>query len=282
MDSFSWQELFASAWHFVQGQIADTHGRISFGLLLGGLLVASLALLVEACMVFRLVAVRRSVFGLNAVVQVALAMALLVGANFYSFQHYYRFDWTNDQRFTLPEHISNQLAQLQDRTTVVVYLLHKASEFNDKPTPFDYAAEEKIVEKRRTWSTSSASLGHSLTWCCLMSRNSVTMAIRRTRIRNTNTENKAIETSSKNYLRSCTAVDNAVENSIFFYSPKPARMPLACSDSASMIITVSTRTLPTTNTILCSCLRISNRLPSACSTLSRRNHASAFSSFTSC
>src|SRR5207248_1018848 len=39
-------------------------------------------------------AARRSAVATNAALQTALAVALLVGVNVYSFGHYLRFDWT--------------------------------------------------------------------------------------------------------------------------------------------------------------------------------------------
>src|SRR5207253_1491392 len=88
-------------------------------------------------------------------VQAALATALLVGLNWYSFHHYLRFDWTGNpqftarkSQFTLPEDVRNQLSQLRGETTIVVYQRHKTfGQLSDKPDAYDYAAERKAVEK---------------------------------------------------------------------------------------------------------------------------------------
>src|SRR5262249_29906601 len=114
----------------------------------GGLLL--LLLLVEALVALTVVAGRRSVFGFNATLQVAIAIALVVGVNVFSFKqgHYVRKDWTRDGKFTLPATVRDQLSQLQGETTIVVYKQHKAfSGVADTTDAFETAAEEKVVEK---------------------------------------------------------------------------------------------------------------------------------------
>src|SRR4051812_12582432 len=64
--------------------------RLTVQLLAGGAVAALLALLVEMLAILRVVAGRRSAFGLNAVVQLGLAVVLLAGINVYSFRHYFR------------------------------------------------------------------------------------------------------------------------------------------------------------------------------------------------
>jgi hypothetical protein len=114
-------------------------------------LLMILAFLVECLPILVRVSGRRSAFGFNAVVQIALAMALLIGVNVYSFTHGRRFDWTSNQQFTLPEDVSEQLRQLQSDTptTIVVYQFHKTFGQNkdEKPDAFDGAAERKVIEK---------------------------------------------------------------------------------------------------------------------------------------
>ena len=123
---------------------------------IGGLLfvcgagVVLLELVLELVMVLRVAAGRRSAFGFNAVVQVVLAVLLVVGVNFLSFQHWVRFDWTREQHFTLPADLRERLRRLDPKseTTVVVYQQHKTfGALSDKPDRFDYAAERKVVEK---------------------------------------------------------------------------------------------------------------------------------------
>jgi hypothetical protein len=117
-------------------------------LLIGGLIAGLFTLVVEAVMVVNFVAGRRSAFGFNALVQVALAAALLVGVNWYAFWHYARFDWTRDQLFTLPDELQQQLGQLRGETTIIVYQRHRTfGQFGDKPDAYDFAAERKVVEK---------------------------------------------------------------------------------------------------------------------------------------
>jgi hypothetical protein len=119
-------------------------------LLLGGLAAVLFALLVEALVVLRVVAGRRSATGANALVQVLLAAALVVAVNVWSFHHHARFDWTRGQQFTLPEDVRTELAKLDpaSETTIILYQRHRASSFEaEKPDPFDLEAERKVVEK---------------------------------------------------------------------------------------------------------------------------------------
>ena len=111
-----------------------------------------LALLVEALVVLRVVAGRRSAVGFNAAVQVLLAAGLLVAVNFWAFHHYARIDTTREQVFTLPADLGDRLRQLDPKvkTTVIVYQRHKTfGNLTDKPDRYDYAAERKVVEKVR-------------------------------------------------------------------------------------------------------------------------------------
>jgi hypothetical protein len=132
----------------LQGESSDLVAQVAAYLLAvgGGLLL--LLLIVEVLVALRVVAGRRSVFGFNATLQVALAVALLAGVNVFSFQHYLREDWTRDGKFTLPEKVRSDLSQLQGETTIVVYKQHKAfSGVSDTTDAFETAAEEKVVEK---------------------------------------------------------------------------------------------------------------------------------------
>src|SRR5262245_29238728 len=78
----------------LKGEPADPVPVTAAWLLAGGSAAVLLLLLVEAIVALRMVAGRRSLFGGNASLQVAVAVALLVGVNVYSFQHYVRQDWT--------------------------------------------------------------------------------------------------------------------------------------------------------------------------------------------
>jgi hypothetical protein len=142
----SWQTARDAA----ETALREQRAELGTWLVLGGAAAVLFALLVEALVVLRLTAARRSAFGLNAVVQIALAAALLVGVNVWSFRHYLRLDWTRSEQFTLPADVRSRLAQLDrdGKTTIVVYQRHKTfGALTDKPDRFDYAAERKVVEK---------------------------------------------------------------------------------------------------------------------------------------
>src|SRR6202035_3033924 len=109
------------------GMPAEEVRWIGAYLLTGGAAAVALALLVEGLVVLFGVAGRRSAFGFNAVVQAAMAAALLVGINWWSFDNPLRFDCTRERLFTLPADLRDRLRELdaKGKTTVVVYQRHK-------------------------------------------------------------------------------------------------------------------------------------------------------------
>jgi hypothetical protein len=104
--------------------------------------------LVELAVMARTTAGRRSAFGLNMAIQCALATALFIGLNVYSFEHFSIFDWTRNQQFTLAEDLQSQLKQLKGETIIVVYNRHKSSFTNNqKQDEYDSEAARKVAEK---------------------------------------------------------------------------------------------------------------------------------------
>jgi hypothetical protein len=121
---------------------------IGVGLIAIGGFLALVALLVEIKMGLSAVAGQRGAFGLNVILQIFLAIALLAILNAISFHHYLRMDWTRDRQFTLSADLRSKLGELRDKTKIVVLERHVAlSQLGDKPDNFDSAAERKVVEK---------------------------------------------------------------------------------------------------------------------------------------
>jgi hypothetical protein len=142
LENYAWQKSI------VMGEGTSRVVQVAVTCLDGGAALVALALLFELLTVTTTLLGRRGAFGFNATLQTLLAVALIVGVNWFSFQHYLRFDWTRHHQFTLPKVIQDQLRGLKDPTTIVVYQRHKTSgQLNDKPDAFDYAAERKVVEK---------------------------------------------------------------------------------------------------------------------------------------
>jgi hypothetical protein len=110
---------------------------------------ALLIFLIDALAALLRAAGRRSLLGLNVVLQVALATVLLLSVNAFSFWHYRRWDLTRDQVFTLHPDIVDQLKQLRDETTIIVYQQRQpaARLSSQPPDRYDLAAERKVVEK---------------------------------------------------------------------------------------------------------------------------------------
>lgn len=160
IDQVEWwraaREAGRGPWEAVRPVLAGESGepvlRTSLWLVIAGSGAVVLAVLAELVSGLRLAAGRRSAFGLNAALQVVLAVVIVVGVNVFSFGHYQRLDWTWNHQFTLaahvPERLLDQLRELKDETTIVVYQQHKTfSQLSDKPDAYDYAAERKVVEK---------------------------------------------------------------------------------------------------------------------------------------
>jgi hypothetical protein len=147
----SWDRatLEASA-HGERGQLV----KIALYCLAGGLGLALVTLAIDLVVGIFSTAGRRSALGVSVILQVALAAALLVGVNYFSFLHYQRCDLTRDRVFTLKPETVAELKKLRSdddsaKTTIVVYQQHKgAGRLTDKPQDrYDAAAERKVVEK---------------------------------------------------------------------------------------------------------------------------------------
>jgi hypothetical protein len=138
-----------AAWDFLcsalLGQSGNLSTQVAVWFLAGGALLALVGLLIETAVILSTVAGRRSAFGFNAALQVALASVLLVGLNVYSYRHYLRLDWTRDQQFTLPADIQAQLRSLEGKTTIVLCNFHSGQ--LRKGDAIANAAGRKIVEK---------------------------------------------------------------------------------------------------------------------------------------
>lgn len=139
-------------WDWIQSAIQGDKGslviQLAVGFLVIGAAVAALVLLLDLLMLLVFVTGRRGAFGINALLQIGLAAAIVAAINYYSFSHYQRFDLTNNAKFTLAADLQMQLRGLQGSTTIIVYQRHKTfGQLNDKPDAVDYAAERKVVEK---------------------------------------------------------------------------------------------------------------------------------------
>lgn len=117
-------------------------------MLFGGAILAVFALLLEVLAHLTGGTGGRGAVGVNALVQVVLASALVVAINVYTFLHPASVDLTSRKLFTLPESATSELQQLNSETTIVVLQRHKTlGRLSDQPDRYDYAAERKVVEK---------------------------------------------------------------------------------------------------------------------------------------
>ncbi len=173
------------------------------GLVVVGTPFALLALLVEVLAGLRFAAARRGAFGTNVAVQVALALAVLIGINIYVHRegNYRRFDMTHGELFTLPDKLQRQLRELKGETTIVVYQMQKTAGFlaDNKADSYDDAAERKVTEKVEDLVEQFRALGPRFKVVVLDTRD---------------VNFKTQEAALPEELRG--AIDKAPENSIFF------------------------------------------------------------------
>jgi hypothetical protein len=142
-----------NAWNvdYLRESAHGSHGtlsQIALWIVAGGLAVALLFELLDLLLGIWSAAGRRSALGMNVIIQVALAIALVGGINAWSFRHYKRYDLTRDRVFTIDPNVASELKKLSGETTIVVYQQQKSSSRpSDKPDDYDLAAEAKISEK---------------------------------------------------------------------------------------------------------------------------------------
>ncbi len=166
-----------------------------------------LALLFEIRGLGRLAFSRRGAVGASVALQLALATALVVGVNAFAFLYYKRFDLTRDHHFTIPANISAQLADLRDETDIVVYQQYvsfgqRAENRQDK---YDLAAQRKIVEKVKDLAEQFQDLGPRFHVQVLDIQDDYYP--------------EKFEKIKKDAPKLAEAIEQAPENSIFFYTP---------------------------------------------------------------
>ncbi len=151
----------------------------------------------------------RGAVGGNVLAQLLLAALLLVGINVFSFNHYFRCDWTEKGEFTLKKTLQEELSKLRGETITIV-VLQKHSVFGQQGTQdhYDAAAERKIVEKVRDLVEQIQEQGPRF-------------KIETLDIDNENFQDKlsALKDTSKGGSAALgAAIENAPENSIFFFT----------------------------------------------------------------
>jgi hypothetical protein len=171
-----------------------------------------LALLFEVRGLTKAVASHRGLFGVNVLLQIALALALVIGANVYSFEHFRRFDLTRGQIFTLDEETRKQLEQLRGDTDIIVVQKHVSfgQRAENKQDKYDFAAQRKIVEKVKDLAEEFEDLGPRF-------------HVRVLDIQEDNYDKKLDEIRKDLSEELAKAVEKAPENSVFLYSREKKR-----------------------------------------------------------
>ncbi len=189
-----------------------TGAEIGLTMLYASAGAVGLALLFEIRGLTKAVASHRGLFGFNVLLQIALALALVIGANVYSFEHFRRFDWTRGQIFTLDEDTRNQLEQLRGDTDIIVVQKHVSfgQRAENKQDKYDFAAQRKIVEKVKDLAEEFEDLGPRF-------------HVRVLDIQEDNYDKKLNEIRKDLSEDVAKAVEKAPENSVFLYSREKKR-----------------------------------------------------------
>jgi len=176
----------------------------------GGALVA-LALLLDIPTLLRGTMSKRGAVGGTVVLQILLAIALFTGVNVFSYFHYTRMDLTRDHRFTLDQKWRDQLAKLNQDTTIVIYQRHTAfgQSPENPPDNYDAAAQRQIIERVKDLAEQFQDLGPRFQVEVLDSYDD-------------SFEDRLIY-YKEHAPRLAEAIEAAKENSIFFYAPKRER-----------------------------------------------------------
>src|SRR5262249_47596153 len=120
-----------------------------------------LAALFEVRGIARATTSRRGAFGFNAFLQIVLALALVGAGNYFAFQHFERFDLTQERIFTLSEEVRDQLAKLPGETDIIIVQQYVSfgQKAENKQDKYDFAAQRKIVEKVKDLADQFGELG---------------------------------------------------------------------------------------------------------------------------
>ena len=189
-----------------------TGEKIGLWLLYASTAAVGLALLFEVRGLTKAVASHRGLFGVNVLLQITLALALVIGANVYSFEHFRRFDLTRGQIFTLDEETRKQLEQLRGETDIIVVQKHVSfgQRAENKQDKYDFAAQRKIVEKVKDLAEEFEDLGPRF-------------HVRVLDIQEDNYDKKLDEIRKDLSKELAAAVEKSPENSVFLYSREKKR-----------------------------------------------------------
>ncbi len=211
----SLDQLRAFAEEFKRNAARTQYEQIAQWLIVIGGGAVLLGLLFEAIVVLGYTAKKRSVFGFNVVVQVLLALAVLVGINYYSFEHYTRVDCTRpgesgQRKFTLPEEVRTQLKQLRgDTTIVVVQQRRKAFDGNDEMEDYEAAAENVVIDKVRDLVEQLRDVGPQFKVIVLDAKKK--------------DYRQKLAEATQDAPQLAQAIKDAPDNSIFFYHTDPGK-----------------------------------------------------------
>jgi len=91
--------------------------------------------------------IHRFQIGLNVVVQIGLLIFLALMVNYLGFEHYRRWDFSRDQKYTLSDKTKRMLDSLKGKLRITVFFSPNTPITNDVQgllTEYQYAAKGKI------------------------------------------------------------------------------------------------------------------------------------------
>ncbi len=186
--------------------------QVAIAVIVGGGIAALLALAFELFSLVFLTVGRRSLSGTSALIQAVLAVAIVAGVNYYSFSHYLRSDWTRASDFTLPQNVQDDLRKLKGEVTVVVYQHDRSFGQSDKTdrrairtAAYDDRAKEKVVEKVKDLVEQFREFGPQF-------------HVELLNVKDENYEAR-LEQVAHDRPELRRAIDDAEDNTIFFYRP---------------------------------------------------------------
>ena len=138
-------------------------------------------------------------------------MGLLIGLNAFSFKNYLRWDWTSKSDFSIPQDVRTKLSRLRGETTIVVLQRHTPfGQRANKQDNYDAAAERKIVQKVKDLVD-------------LFQEVDVRGPTFKVEFLDNQTDKyeEKLNAIRKKAPELADAIEDAPENSIFFYTPDP-------------------------------------------------------------
>ena len=101
----------------------------------------------ESAPVKKTVTIKRVQIGLNVIIQIAAVVFIVGMVNYFSFNHFRRFDRTRDQKYLLSDQTKQVLGGLKKPVKAVVFFSSASEVYGDAVTllrEYEYASKKKF------------------------------------------------------------------------------------------------------------------------------------------